>query len=379
MKILHIIPDLRKGGAERLVIDIIRELSIRPGVTASIIIFRDSIEYKTDGIRASIHVIPSSVNLSILRTSEYNISDLQKFIDSYKPDIIHSHLAEAEIVSRSIYYPHAKWFSHCHDNMIVFKNEGRKALFNKKLFTRLFEKKYLLKRYDENGGTHFVAVSTNTLNYFKENLPANKYIVTLLSNAIDLSRIKPKQNTTQKNKLTLINIGSFVKNKNQQFLTRIIQEILSRGIECDCIMLGSGPEEENVKKLSQEIGISNNVRFEGNVEDVGVYLSQSDIYVHTAFSESFGLVLLEAMGTGLPTVSLDNGGNNDIIQNGVNGYILPQPDAKLFADKIIGIFQDRNLYDTISQRGLESVKKYDIQAYTSQLLNIYEEDLKAHH
>jgi glycosyltransferase involved in cell wall biosynthesis len=376
MKILHIIPDLRKGGAERLVIDIIRELSIRPGINASIVIFRNSIEYKVEEIKTLIHAIPSSVTLSILKANKSDVSELQKFIDTYQPDVIHSHLAEAEIVSRSITYPKAKWFTHCHDNMPVFKNEGINAFTDKKLFARLFEKKFLFRRYDANGGTHFIAVSTNAQKYFQENLPANKYPVTLLSNATDLSRIKAKQDTSPKEVLTLINIGSFVKNKNQQLLVRIVKEISNRGIVCRCIMLGAGPELENVKALSKDMGVTDSIRFKGNVEDVSAYLSQSDIYVHTAFSESFGLVLLEAMGTGLPTVSLDNGGNKDIIENDVNGYILSEPEFKLFADKIIELHTDRGLYDKISIKGRESVKKYDIKTYVNGLFSIYEKDLQ---
>jgi hypothetical protein len=59
LKILHIIPNLRKGGAERLVTDIVRELNKTPNVEAGLVIFREQIEYDIAAIKDIVHVIPS--------------------------------------------------------------------------------------------------------------------------------------------------------------------------------------------------------------------------------------------------------------------------------------------------------------------------------
>jgi hypothetical protein len=139
MNILHIIPSLKKGGAERLVTDIIRELNAKETIEVRLVLFRDEIEYDIDDIKGLIKIIPSSVQLSFGRENTIQVDELQACIDDYLPDIIHSHLFEAEIISRSCYYPNAKWFSHVHDNMIQFKNFTVHTLTNKSLFTNYFE------------------------------------------------------------------------------------------------------------------------------------------------------------------------------------------------------------------------------------------------
>ena len=150
MKILHIIPSLRKGGAERLVIDIARELNSKENIAVRLIILRNEIEYDIEDIKSIVLVIPSAVKLSLWRKNNYNIEELQAYIEDFKPDVIHSHLFEAEIVSRSSYYPSTKWFSHAHDNMVQLRNFSFNTITNKSQFTNYFEKIYLLKRYQIN-------------------------------------------------------------------------------------------------------------------------------------------------------------------------------------------------------------------------------------
>lgn len=116
-RILLIIPSLQKGGAERIVIDIVRELRKQQFVQVYLVIFQNKIDYEVEDIADLIHIIPSKVVLSAYKTNKSDVKDLQKFITTFNPDIIHTHLFEAEIVSRQCCFPSAKWYSHCHDNM----------------------------------------------------------------------------------------------------------------------------------------------------------------------------------------------------------------------------------------------------------------------
>ena len=97
------------------------------------------------------------------------------------------------------------------------------------------------------------------------------------------------------------------------------------------------------------------------------YLWNSDIYLHTATYEPLGLVLLEAMAAGLPVVTLDGGGNRDLIRNGENGYIIKQQNSQLFTDLMLEVYKNQ----TISVFNIEYANKYDIESYCDKLLNIY--------
>lgn len=392
MKILLVIPNLKKGGAERLVLDTLRQLLLDKNVDAQLVIFRDEIEYQVEDIKEFIKIIPSSVSLSFKRKPILRIDDLQKFIEYFKPDIIHTHLFEAEIVSRFCTYPKARWFSHVHDNMPQLKNLSFKLLANKQAVTNYFEKKILFKNYFKNGGTHFIAISSHTEAYIKS--VQSKYPVTLLHNAINVKRFQntkefkhPITNSDdsqitpnsqpltpnssllnpQPSTLNLINIGSFVPKKNQNFLLDIIFELKARNFNVNCIFLGDGPTKKDVEMRAMDVKIINQCNFLGNVEQVEEYLWKSDVYVHTAIYEPLGLVLIEAMAAGLPIVTLDGHGNRDLMENGKNGFILSYQDPKKFADKIIEV----NKNEEMKLFNMHFAQHYDIGNYTSKLLGLY--------
>lgn len=383
IRILHIIPSLRKGGAERLVLDIIKNVSRKKEIDVKLIIFREEIEYDISEIKSLIDVVPCSFQLSLTKKWHVNVSRLQQFLIEFNPDVIHTHLFEAELVSRFCIYPKASWYSHIHDNMIQL-NKLNFSSISKSTITNFFEKHVLFNRYKKNGGTHFLAISKHTLSYIKS--VQYQYPVTLLHNAIDIKRFKKtihiESHTTKLSKevehnpddidglplcINLINIGSFVPKKNQCFLLDIIIELNKKGIKVSCLFLGDGPLKNEIEERAIELGIMNQCQFLGNVEKVEEYLWHSDVYVHTATYEPLGLVLLEAMAAGLPVITLDGGGNRDLMNNGKNGYLIEKQEPDVFADRIIEVHQNKE----ISDFNTEFAKQYDIGHYCDRLLEIY--------
>jgi glycosyltransferase involved in cell wall biosynthesis len=87
--------------------------------------------------------------------------------------------------------------------------------------------------------------------------------------------------------------------------------------------------------------------------------------------------MLEAMASGLPVVSLDAGGNRDIIVQGKNGYIVYEQNAELFADTIIELIEDNDLYKSISAYAVEFASKFDIKPYTDRLFELYQSKITA--
>lgn len=389
MKILHIIPTLAKGGAERLVLDIIKQLNKKDTIEARLVIFRDEIKYDISEIKEFISIIPSFVKLSLTKKWILNVSDLKDYIDNFEPDVVHSHLFEAELVSRFCNYPKARWFSHLHDNMVQLKKWSWSS-FSKSSITNWYEKQILFRQYKKNGGTNFIAISKLTESYIKS--VQSKYPVTLLHNAINVKRFQKPTGfekissnlnlsnegghsfsalnlnpQSQPSALNLINIGSFNENKNQQFLIEIIKNLLEKDVKVNCVFLGSGPMLNVVKKKVIQNGIQEMCIFKGNVENVEEYLWSSDIYVHTAKSEALGLTILEAMAAGLPVVSLDGGGNRDLIIDGKNGFLIEKQDPKVFADRILQVFQNKEISDFNS----EYANQFDIESYCENLLTLY--------
>jgi glycosyltransferase involved in cell wall biosynthesis len=387
MKIIHILPSLRKGGAERLVLDIIKNVSKQKEIELRLVIFREEIEYDISEIKRLIDVVPCSVQLSLTKKWQVNVSGLQQFLNEFNPDIIHTHLFESELVSRFCVYPKAIWFTHVHDNMIQIKNL-KIATISKSAITNFFEKKVLFNRYKKNGGTHFITISKHTESYIKS--VQTKYSVTLLHNAIDIERFKKpfhsesqpinwpeerRRNPSNIDNLplfvNLINIGSFVPKKNQIFLLDVIIELNKKGVKVSCLYLGDGALKNEVKQRGDELGITNQCQFLGNVEKVEEYLWRSDIYVHTATYEPLGLVLLEAMACGLPVVCTDGQGNRDLIQEGENGFMVWERNPKLLADKIELLLKNEDLRLEMGEKARTFAQEFGMENYVKELLSIY--------
>ena len=375
LKILHIIPTLNKGGAERLVLDICNQLSSINKVEVKLVIFRNEVKYDPSDYPFEVKVIPSKISLSLIRKAKFEVSELEKFISNYQPNIINSHLFEAELISRTVTYPRAKWFSHCHDNMIQMRQFNLSTLFNKSYFTNFYEKRYLFKRYEINQGTQFIAISNHTSHYF--NQIQSLYKVTLLHNAVDIDRFTRPSELTKSNseEIRIVNIGSFVNKKNQTFLIDIISRLNKMGIETKTYFLGDGPTRNEVEEKAKALGVSDQCFFEGNVNKVENYLWNADIYVHTATYEPLGLVIIEAMAAGLPVICLDGKGNRDLMIQGKNGYIFQEENASLFADQIIEMMSDSKKYEEISSFAKEFAQQFDIKNYCEKLVQIYQNSI----
>jgi glycosyltransferase involved in cell wall biosynthesis len=375
MKILQIIPNLEKGGAERLVLDICNELQNYPKIELKLVTFSKSNEYKFLTTTVDWRVIPSSFISSISGKAIVNVQDLQSCINSFQPNIIHSHLWESEFILSQVHYDDAIWFTHFHSNMKRLGSEF--SFLSKKKLTNFYEKRIVINSYKKKK-KNFITISNDTYNYAIKKLPNsfNKRVF-LLKNAINvnafLNPIKKKINT--KHQIKLISVGSLVEKKNHIFLIHIVNILKKKGIDVELIILGDGPEKMKIQELISNLRLDKSILLKGNVNNVNYYLNKADIYVHSAIYEPFGLVLLEAMAAGLPIVSLDGKGNRDIIHNNNNGFILPDNKYQTFADAIIKLVRDEVLYSRIQGNVLEYVKSFDIKQYVANLVQMYKDNI----
>ncbi|MFN8285114.1 MAG: glycosyltransferase [Chitinophagales bacterium] len=372
MRIIHIIPSLRKGGAERLALDISTELASRNGIEVILVLLHNDRNYPVEQSKLQIKHVAANVQLSVLRKPMLNINAWQQLLNEFKPDVVHSHLFEAEIVSRTAHYPKAAWFSHGHDNMPQLETFGLDCFTNKRRLTDFFERQYLLKRYRRNGGNGFIAISKDVQSYLNRVLPADLRNIHLLSNAINASRFyKPADFITKpKAALELVTVGSLVNKKNQTFLVDVVKKLKDDGVDVHLNVLGDGVTRKMLEEKSAAWGLQEQISFRGNVPNVEEYLWNADVYVHSALYEPFGLVLIEAMVAGLPVVSLDGKGNRDIIKEGVNGF-MPETDVTQFAQRLMQLHTDKQLYTSISSGAKKFAADYDIKAYCDKLLQIY--------
>lgn len=318
-------------------------------------------------------VLNSKVVPSLSGKWEVNISELNNLIREYKPDVIHSHLFEAEMVSRFEPVKGITYFTHCHNKMPQFKRLEISEWFNKKRITEAYERRFILSKYTQCSN-RFIVISRDTQRYFEQHLPANlSKNITMLPNAADLSRFTIKSRWIEGEKIKLINIGSFFPVKNQSFLLEVMKRLLDKNIQVSLTLVGDGPERNKTEEKARQMGVSSYVSFMGSRNDIPELLSASTVYVHSGLSEAFGLVFIEAMAAGLPVVTLNGGGNKDLIIEGENGFLIAPPDAEKFADKILECHSSNDSWNKLSINAQNFAGSFDIQDYGKKLIALYKE------
>ncbi len=373
MKILQVVQSLGKGGAERLVLEISQALrKYHPEVRNRIVALERKNEYEELSKDLDIVYCASNVNLSIFGHSNIDVAEFDNIVKEYCPDVIHSHTYKSELVSREHLFPNVRYFTHAHNNMPEFRNFTFGTIFNKGKLTKLWEKCRIVAKY-KRCNNKFIAISGDTERFYKRALPKTlvKNIYTL-PNAIDYHKFYCERNLDCSGSLNLIMVAHMSDYKNQTFLIDVLKNLISRGVDAVLTLIGDWRNNGELIKLKAErLGVLSHLRMPGLVEDVERMYSINHIYVHSAYYEPFGLVLIEAMASGLPVVTLDGRGNRDLIVQGRNGYMVYEQNAEQFADRILEIWNDKHKYNEMSAFAQEFAKKYDIKEYVDQLLELY--------
>ena len=371
MKIIHVIPNLKRGGAERLCLDICNELK-KQGHDVHIVTFSDDNEYPELVGKLNIHVIPAFYQPSIIKSNVVDVQLLQNFMSDIKPDIIHSHLYEADLIVFQLELNSSvKVISHIHSNREELIKSNKNRSF-KEIITSTFERSIYKKHLKRLAVTQ-VAISEDCLNFALNDLNQPSSNVIFLKNCIDFNKFKgnPKTIEFKGNKLKLINIGRFVPKKAQEFLIEVAIELNKRAINFNITFLGDGGQLKNIIQKAKEAKVEEFLKFSGIVQNPEVYLKSSYIYIHSAKEEPFGLVLIEAMAAGLPVISTDGFGNRDIIKENQNGFMIWQRDPVEFCDRIQQLTEDPTLYQNMSEYSIDFASNFDVGNYVEKLIRIY--------
>ena len=131
------------------------------------------------------------------------------------------------------------------------------------------------------------------------------------------------------------------------------------------------PKRKKIEIKIDDLKLNDHITLKGNVTDIVSYLNDADLYVHSATSEPFGLVLLEAMASGLPVIALDGKGNRDFIIDDQNGYIIDELSISKMGNKIIEILHNEDTYQRISKNAVETSKEYAMSEYVNKLISLY--------
>jgi glycosyltransferase involved in cell wall biosynthesis len=372
MNVLFIINDLRRGGAERFLVDHCTELSKYKNIKIRICVLNDFNQFEEETKDFDL----SNLEYEFYSFKKKNINKtLIDTIDNFQPEIIHSNLFLSEFITSYYLKDEIKYVCHGHDNMFQFQKFKLYFFFNKSKLTNLIEKYILFWKKYRKHKTYFIANSSHTFNYYKSVLPSYlKTEVVQLDYGFDYQKfynpIKKQINPSEK--IKIINVGSFQHKKNQKFIIEIAKQLLKKTSNFEINLIGQGDLYEEVKDSIASNQLESYVILRGVQNNVEDWYKASHIYLHSAYYEPFGLVFLEAMASGLPIITLDGKGNRDIICQGKNGFLFEQENPAQFAEALYQLIENPNLYAEMSSFGQSFAKSYDLPIKTKKFISFYQ-------
>lgn len=142
-------------------------------------------------------------------------------------------------------------------------------------------------------------------------------------------------------------------------------------------IIGEGPERERLQNEISQLHLEKSITLKGFSNEVDKELEQSSISIITSVYEGFGLVILEAMAMGLPVISYTFPyGARDIIENGTNGFLVPNQDEQSLAARILDLAQNEELRNRMGQAALKRTHDFDISLIIPKWMNLFKNEIQ---
>lgn len=177
-------------------------------------------------------------------------------------------------------------------------------------------------------------------------------------------------------------IGRLIDLKGVDYLIKATPEVLKRCPDINVLLVGSGPQKEYLMNLSKDLGVENRVVFIDKVpqDEILKFYAIASVFVLPSIvnargeTEGLGVVLLEAMASGVPVIGSNVGGIPDIITDGETGLLARQKDHNDLAKKIVILLSDEELRKNVTENALRCVKRnFSWEVIADRFVRIYED------
>lgn len=358
-KILYIIGQLRRGGAEQQLYYLIKYLKPRAQVVSL-----SQGGYWAGPIRnLGVEVI------ELYRKGSWDFSRLaalMRVTQSYKPDIIHIFLDNLP----GLYGRFAALLT---GQFRVIVGERSETAVHHPYWYRT------LKRLMNIAVSAVVSNSEANHRYLISHREANQRKLFCIPNGLELNRFVNKftsnpedqQWPVTKKRIVVGTVGSLTSLKAPEVFIRSAARVMKSCPDVRFVHVGDGPLEDRMMALTRELNIQDSFVFFGQRQEIPQLLAAMDIFVLTSKSEGLPNAVMEAMATGLPCVVTDAGGCREIVRDGETGFVVPIGSDEDLADRILLLLQDEALRRRMGSRGRKRMQEFGVQQMAERYRQLY--------
>lgn len=217
-----------------------------------------------------------------------------------------------------------------------------------------------------------VLVSSELQKYYENRLKNYKCMCIHIPNCIDKipSRVAELKNNR------IVSVGRLSPEKGYLDLLRVFNQVVKTNPDWTLDIIGDGKEKDNLEAYISKHNLEDKVTLHGfqNKEYIDKILNQSSIYLMTSFTESFGIVLIEAMSHGVPCIAFDSAeGAREIITSGDNGFLIKNRSIEAMVIKVNSLIEKEEERKKVGKLARESVKKYTSDVIQNEWITLIEE------
>jgi len=372
-KVLFVVPSLVGGGAERVLVLLLRYLN-RSRFKSTVVAFNSKNDYKSD--------FPNDVEIISLKRKErwewYNIRlifFLSNVIKKEKPELICSFLSQANLLSIL-----AKRHSGVRVPLIISERNNlsmniKTATFNLGILSPI--RGLLIKKLYPKADC-IVCVSTGVKDDLIQNWGAMSHKTTVIYNPVEINHIKTlaKEDVEhpwfKQDFPVIVACGRLVKQKNYPLMIRAFA-LLSKRCDSRLIVLGEGGLRTELIGYAKKMCVSEKIEFLGFQKNPFKYIARSKALILSSSWEGFGNVLIEGMACGTPVISTRcPSGPDELITDGVNGLLVPVNDEKGLADAIIRLLNNESFRKQLIEAGKIRAEEFRVEKITAEYERIFD-------
>jgi len=202
--------------------------------------------------------------------------------------------------------------------------------------------------------------------------------IKVIYNFIDFSRFRKtdkdhfKMAIAPDGEKIMVHVSNFRKVKRVEDVIHVFERVYKK-MPCKLMLIGDGPERQNMEELCRQIGLCSEIRFLGKQDAVEELLAVADLFVLPSANESFGLAALEAMACEVPVVSTNIGGLPEVNIDGKTGFLCDVGDVDTMAARALEILSDEETHQKFRTAAFEHAKTFDIANILPTYESFYQE------
>ena len=315
----------------------------------------------------------------------YPVSMINK-MKNWKLDVIHSHTEFgigifARLFAKQFNLPLVHTYHTLYEDYTHYITHGYFDKSSKKIV------EYLTKFYCDKTATELIVPTNKIYKLFKDKYEFTKNIH-IIPTGIEVDRffvenvdkkdvelLKKKLNLKRKDFVILF-VGRLAEEKNVEFLINAHKKLLESNSNLKLLIVGDGPDKEKYEELAKQIGIEDNVIFNGKAawEEIPIYYHVADLFATASTSETQGLTVIEAMASGTTPLCIRDESFVGTVTDELNGRIFDTEEQ--YINQVLELVNNNDLRNRYNNQARIQAEHCSSRAYATSVLEVYERAIK---